>query len=232
MPPILRTLLPGQCTKQVSRAWSPLCGARCASHPAIQEFCWALPPRWLPRGGSMTQSRVLSGLRHRCPIGCRDIRTLQGCAGCKASAKDFHEARQCHRPAPSQSRSPARANCRSRSCRTLGCGVASDCVGRLELGNNSLFEEDEAAIYSELGLIDRADALFSALAAISDASTQLRRVRHLLRSARFQEAVAAIEPWLDRPNAYLFWPYASAAWRIVGDPRSDWLEGDNRIVGV
>ncbi len=91
MPPILRTLLPGQCTKQVSRAWIPMC-ARCASHPAIQRFCWALPPRWLPRGGSMTQSRVSSGLRHRCPIGCRDIRTLQGCVGCKASAKDFHEA--------------------------------------------------------------------------------------------------------------------------------------------
>ena len=30
----------------------------------------------------------------------------------------------------------------------------------------------------------------------------------------------------------MFWPYAASAWRMTGDPRSDWLEGDERFVGV
>jgi hypothetical protein len=30
----------------------------------------------------------------------------------------------------------------------------------------------------------------------------------------------------------MFWPYAAAAWRLTGDPRWHWLEGDERLVGI
>jgi hypothetical protein len=41
-----------------------------------------------------------------------------------------------------------------------------------------------------------------------------------------------LDSWLDGESAFLFWPYASTAWRMTGDPRWHWLEGDERIVGV
>jgi hypothetical protein len=30
----------------------------------------------------------------------------------------------------------------------------------------------------------------------------------------------------------MFWPYAPTAWRMTRDPRAEWLEGDERLVGV
>jgi hypothetical protein len=30
----------------------------------------------------------------------------------------------------------------------------------------------------------------------------------------------------------MFWPYAATAWRVTADPRAEWLEGDERLVGV
>ena len=46
------------------------------------------------------------------------------------------------------------------------------------------------------------------------------------------EASRALDPLLERPDAFLFWPYASVAWRLTGDARWQWLEGDERFVGV
>ena len=37
--------------------------------------------------------------------------------------------------------------------------------------------------------------------------------------------------WSERRHK-IFWPYASIAWRLTGDPRWEWLEGDERFVGV
>jgi len=41
-----------------------------------------------------------------------------------------------------------------------------------------------------------------------------------------------MDRWLDTADQDLFWPYAATAWRITGDGRSEWLEGDDRFVGV
>jgi hypothetical protein len=41
-----------------------------------------------------------------------------------------------------------------------------------------------------------------------------------------------IEPWISRDHDHLLWPYLSLAWRVTGDPRWHWLEGDGRLVGV
>ena len=104
--------------------------------------------------------------------------------------------------------------------------------GRATLGEHSMFDANEAVIYSELGKDREADAIFDRLADLDDATVQIRRIRHFLRTGRPADAAAALDPWLDRNDAFLFWPYASAAWRMTGDPRSEWLEGDPRLVGV
>jgi hypothetical protein len=55
----------------------------------------------------------------------------------------------------------------------------------------------------------------------------------LLRAGRIAEAVAALDRPLEGDGAAAFWPYASIAWRLAGDPRSEWLEGDSdRLVSV
>lgn len=110
--------------------------------------------------------------------------------------------------------------------------LAKIAEGRRILGHNPVFSAYEAFVESDRGNIARADALFTSLADLPDSSVQIRRVRHLLRSDRAAEASRKIEPWLETDDAYAFWPYASIAWRLTGDPRWGWLEGDERFVGV
>jgi len=104
--------------------------------------------------------------------------------------------------------------------------------GRAAIGDHAMFDSNEAVVYSELDQIEAADAIFDRLADLADATVQIRRIRHFLRSARASEASLAMQPWLESADAFLFWPYASIAWRMTGDPRSEWLEGDPRFVGV
>jgi cytochrome c-type biogenesis protein CcmH/NrfG len=103
--------------------------------------------------------------------------------------------------------------------------------GRAAIGPHTTFDANEATVYSEMGEVERADAMFAPLAELPDHTVQLRRVRHFLRSDRPEEASLVIDAWLGGPQAYLFYPYASVAWRMNNDPRWEWLEGDPRLVG-
>ncbi len=105
--------------------------------------------------------------------------------------------------------------------------------GRARFGDHLLFTSHEAAILSESGRdLDRADRLYEDMAALDLANVDMWRVRHLLRSGRPADASKVMDRWLDTVDQDLFWPYAASAWRLTGDPRSDWLEGDDRLVGV
>lgn len=104
--------------------------------------------------------------------------------------------------------------------------------GRRAIGANSLFDANEAIVYAELGELERADALFAPIADLADMSMQIRRIRHLLRSGRPEEAVAVLDKWLPTSDAFAFWPYAATAWRLTGDPRWEWLEGNEKFVGI
>ena len=111
-----------------------------------------------------------------------------------------------------------------------------DALARVEqgaamFGDQVLFATYKAAILSERGDVAAAEPLFSRLADLKLASVEMWRVRHLLRTGRPGEAGAAIDPWLETPEQIRFWHYAASAWRLTGDPRSDWLEGDPRLVG-
>lgn len=104
--------------------------------------------------------------------------------------------------------------------------------GRAAAGPQLFFDANEAAAAAELGDVETADRIFAAIGEIDDMPFAVRRVRHLLRSGRIEQAAALAERWTSRPDANLIWPYAGLAWRLLGDPRWAWLEGDERFVGV
>ncbi|MCW3846271.1 putative 2OG-Fe(II) oxygenase [Sphingomonas sp. LB-2] len=102
---------------------------------------------------------------------------------------------------------------------------------RRVLGGHA-FAAHEVLILSELGQADAADARYAAVEAPSDLNYVVHRVRHLLRTGRAPEAVPLIERCIGEPGASLLWPYIALVWRITGDPRWEWLEGDARLVSV
>jgi len=105
-------------------------------------------------------------------------------------------------------------------------------TGRAAMGEQLLFAVNEAIVHAEMGSTETAERLFAPFADLDDPTVQVRRVRMYLRSARPDIAATAIEPWLGTPNAFMFWPYASLAWRQIDEPRWQWLEGDESFIGV
>ena len=104
--------------------------------------------------------------------------------------------------------------------------------GRAQAGPHLIFDANEAVCRSELGQPEAADRLFARLAALDDPILRVRHVRHLLRTGRPAEAAALAESLTATPAGHFFWPYLSIAWRLLGDPRWQWLEGDERFVGI
>jgi hypothetical protein len=104
--------------------------------------------------------------------------------------------------------------------------------GRAAVGADPSFDALEPVIASETGRIAQADALFAASGPIQHVTMAARYARHLLRAGRPEQVADFARPWLGVPEADLIWPYVAAAWRLTGDPRWQWLEGDRRLVGV
>jgi tetratricopeptide (TPR) repeat protein len=92
----------------------------------------------------------------------------------------------------------------------------------------ALLRPYEAIAASELEQTDRADALFAEIGH----GLPIWRIRHLLRTGRAPDAVPLIERELAGPAAAGAWPYAALAWRLTGDPRSQWLEREGALVSV
>ncbi|MBO9713129.1 putative 2OG-Fe(II) oxygenase [Sphingomonas sp.] len=103
---------------------------------------------------------------------------------------------------------------------------------RAAIPASPLLDLQEATALSELGETDAAEPLFESLARFDEIGVAIRRVRHLLRTNRAESAVPLIERWLGDEHAAQIWPYAALAWRLAGDARHDWLEGDPRLVSV
>jgi tetratricopeptide (TPR) repeat protein len=103
---------------------------------------------------------------------------------------------------------------------------------RAAAGEHLAFAANEAVCLSELGLVADADRAFDGLATIADPLVKVRQVRHLLRSGRVEQALAAAEPMTADPAAHHFWPYVSICWRLLRDERWHWLEGDERFVSA
>ncbi|WP_426693031.1 putative 2OG-Fe(II) oxygenase [Sphingomonas sediminicola] len=75
-------------------------------------------------------------------------------------------------------------------------------------------------------------ALFGSFPEAIDKALESWRIRHLLRVGEVDAALPLIDRRLKTdPNAEI-WAYTATAWRLAGDPRSEWLEGDPRLVSV
>lgn len=103
---------------------------------------------------------------------------------------------------------------------------------RAAVGGDPAFDRFEVICVAERGETEAADRLFAGLGPISDTDLVVRLVRHLLRSGRPAEAAATAEAHLGEEMDDALWPYLSAIWRLTDDPRWQWLEGDDRLVGV
>lgn len=106
--------------------------------------------------------------------------------------------------------------------------------GRAAIGDTLFFNANEAIARSELGAFDQADALFARIGnAVDELAFAVVQVRHLLRTGRARQALPLIDHWLGVPGGSpLMWSYAAIAWRLTGDSRWEWLEGDSRLVSV
>lgn len=103
---------------------------------------------------------------------------------------------------------------------------------RAAVGAQTFIAANEAIARSELRELQAADALFAELADVEDMGLAVHHVRHLLRSKRVADALPLVERRLGQPGDVLMWPYASAAWRLAGDPRADWLDRQRGLVSV
>lgn len=108
--------------------------------------------------------------------------------------------------------------------------IAASDSGERQAGAHPMFTVARATAWSELG-DPRADDAFAAVDAPEDISVAVRRIRHWLRTGRTEEAARECERWLSHPRANMVWPYAATAWRLTGDHRHAWLEGEARLVG-
>lgn len=104
--------------------------------------------------------------------------------------------------------------------------------GRATAGEHKLFDANEATCLADLGATAEAEAWFERLGDAPGPAFQVHRVRHLLRTGRPAEAAALALRFTDTPAGDMFWAYAAIAWRLTGDPRLEWLEGDPRLVGI
>jgi hypothetical protein len=104
--------------------------------------------------------------------------------------------------------------------------------GQASAGDHLIFTANEAVARAELGQVAEADRLFERLRDVDDPTLRVRWVRHLLRSGRAGQGAELAYAMAQGPAGFLFWPYVSVAWRLLGDRRWEWLEGDERLVGV
>jgi len=103
---------------------------------------------------------------------------------------------------------------------------------RRQFGEAQWFDESEAACASELGDIARADRLFAHLDCMMDVGAATAYMRHLLRAGRPERASERGTEVVSLPGGTGAWPYLATAWRMLGDPRWDWLEGDPRLISM
>lgn len=69
-------------------------------------------------------------------------------------------------------------------------------------------------------------ALFDHLQDVSDPGLDLCRIRQALRLDDPARAAAIGQRHIGSAAAAMFWPYLSLAWRLLGDERAGWLDGD------
>lgn len=104
--------------------------------------------------------------------------------------------------------------------------------GRRELGQDDAFLFLEACSCAELGMTEKADALFATIGETDNPMLVEHRIRHLLRAGRTAEARDFAEGFLNGSTHNLILPYAYIAWRLLNDDRWTRIENDPDLLGI
>jgi tetratricopeptide (TPR) repeat protein len=99
-------------------------------------------------------------------------------------------------------------------------------------GQSAPFALARAAALSDANELACAAEAFAALGEPSDIHHAVHLARHRVRARDWDDLNRLADRWMAGEDAHSFWPYASIAWRQSGDPRWQWLEGDERLVGI
>lgn len=106
-------------------------------------------------------------------------------------------------------------------------------AARLRFGDHPAFDAAAAHIAAETGDDDTAEALFAKAAAVDDGSIGISRIRHALRTGQLDRAATVAGAMIQSPAlAAQAWPYLGLAWRLMGDARAGWLDGDPPLFSV
>lgn len=98
------------------------------------------------------------------------------------------------------------------------------------LGNQYELDQLEAMCLCEIGECERAFALFASLPLPAEAEAAVWPIRTLIRMGRHRDALKLAEREYPQTGMGAIWPYRALLWRLLGDPRWDWLEGDERLI--
>jgi len=106
----------------------------------------------------------------------------------------------------------------------------------LHLGETKGIVQARLFIASESGDVEETARLLAATAAWDDAFLRIARIRQALRERDPAKALAIALPIAQAaphsPQAGQLWPYISTCWRLLGDARAAWLDGDPPFVQV
>src|SRR3990170_2819869 len=84
--------------------------------------------------------------------------------------------------------------------------------------------------YSEMGRETEADRLFDRLAEVADADFDAAKMRHAMRYRRICDAIRLGEQAVATHGGGECWAWLGAAWRLAGDPRSDWVHRGTELI--
>jgi tetratricopeptide (TPR) repeat protein len=103
---------------------------------------------------------------------------------------------------------------------------------RAAAGPQHAFDVGEAVALSELGRTQAAIAIFRRFGPLRELGTIIHYLRLLFRAGHVREATQIAENVAPLDPSRRAWPYLAMGWRLLGDPRWQWLEGDPRFIGV
>ncbi len=105
-------------------------------------------------------------------------------------------------------------------------------LATVQLGETRPIAVARSFLASESGDLAEAQARLAALAGADDEFLVLCRIRTALRAGQPERARDLALPLTATQLAGQVWPYLSTAWRLLGDPRAQWLDGDPVLHGV
>ena len=111
---------------------------------------------------------------------------------------------------------------------------ARDWLGpaRAAIGARAELTRIEAIVLSETGDLAGAEARFASLPPPTRAEELPGPISNLIRQGRLEQAARLAETRFAGAEDIQLWPFRSLLWHALGDPRWDWLEGDERLIAT